>query len=61
LVALETFPALPVNTHAWSVVSEAKLKNAAFAEPAARAKAAQANKHLFIRISLLDVAVSTIA
>ena len=33
--------------------TRAKLKNAAFAEPAAKARAAQANKHLFIRISLL--------
>jgi hypothetical protein len=51
-----------VYTYEWSVVSDAKLKNAAFAEPAAKAKAAQAYKHLFIRFSLLcKDAVSTIA
>jgi hypothetical protein len=47
------FEPLPVYTHEWSPVSAAKLKNAAFAEPAAKARAAQASKDLFIRISLL--------
>src|SRR5436190_1212404 len=49
LVALLIAAPVPVYTHEWSVVSVAKLKNAAFTDPAAKARAAQPSRYLFIQ------------